>query len=67
MAHDLDEVFDYNKSWALNEGTKHWGKYDNKTDKFKIFASHYYCMMGRDIFDYGDEKMIEKITKKRGY
>lgn len=67
MYQEFDEVYDYNKSWALNEGTKNWGKYDNKTDKFKIIACHNYCMIGNDIFDYIDKKMIEKITEKRGY
>jgi len=63
MVQDLDEVFDYNKSWALDEELS----YGQKEDKFKITACHNYCMMGRDIFDYVDIKMIEKITEKRGY
>ena len=65
MAQDLNEVYDYNFSWALNEDALHRGK----TRKYKIIAGTRYCTVkiGQRIaylFEYTDPDMIKKVKEK---
>ena len=65
MTQDLDEAFNLNKSWALNEEALSLGK----SKKYSIVAGHRYCTLkiGKRIgylFEYTDQEMIEKVKEK---
>ncbi len=61
-----EEVYDNNKSWALNEEATH----DAKNKRFKLIACNNYCevvvggQVGAYHFEYSDPKMIEKVKEK---
>lgn len=68
MAQDLDEFFDNNKSWALNEEAIR----KEKNKKYKIIAGHRYCTIKTGtrtayLFDYTDPLMIENVKEKLKY